>query len=51
MTDRKGQDMCYAIDLTKIHNELGSLPETKIEDDSRRLSNGSLKIVTGGKKS
>lgn len=28
VTDRKGHDMRYAIDPTKIHNELGWLPET-----------------------
>ena len=30
VTDRKGKDhdMRYAVDLTKIHNELGWLPET-----------------------
>ena len=30
--DRAGHDMRYAIDPTKIHNELGWLPETKFED-------------------
>ncbi len=30
--DRKGHDLRYAIDPTKIHNELGWLPETKFED-------------------
>jgi len=30
--DRKGHDMRYAIDPTKIHNALGWLPETKFED-------------------
>ena len=30
--DRKGHDMRYAIDPTKIHNELGWLPETKFVD-------------------
>lgn len=30
--DRKGHDMRYAIDPTKIHNELGWLPETKFAD-------------------
>ncbi|MBQ8439943.1 MAG: GDP-mannose 4,6-dehydratase, partial [Clostridia bacterium] len=29
VTDRKGHDMRYAIDPTKIHGELGWLPETK----------------------
>lgn len=32
VTDRKGHDMRYAIDPTKIHEELGWLPETKFED-------------------
>ena len=31
VTDRKGHDQRYAIDPTKIHNELGWLPETKFE--------------------
>ena len=30
--DRPGHDMRYAIDPTKIHSELGWLPETKFED-------------------
>ena len=30
--DRKGHDRRYAIDPSKIHNELGWLPETKFED-------------------
>ena len=32
VADRKGHDMRYAIDPTKIHGELGWLPETKFED-------------------
>lgn len=32
VTDRKGHDMRYAIDPTKIHNDLGWLPETKFVD-------------------
>ena len=32
VTDRKGHDMRYAIDPTKIHNDLGWLPETKFAD-------------------
>jgi len=32
VTDRKGHDMRYAIDPTKIHDELGWLPETKFSD-------------------
>ena len=34
--DRKGHDMRYAIDPTKIHNELGWLPETKFEDGIKK---------------
>lgn len=32
VTDRKGHDMRYAIDPTKIYNELGWFPETKFAD-------------------
>ena len=32
VADRKGHDMRYAIDPTKIHNELGWLPETRFAD-------------------
>ena len=32
VADRKGHDMRYAIDPTKIHNELGWLPETMFKD-------------------
>lgn len=32
VTDRKGHDMRYAIDPTKIHSELGWLPATKFAD-------------------
>ena len=34
--DRKGHDLRYAIDPTKIHAELGWLPETKFSDGIRR---------------
>jgi len=34
--DRKGHDMRYAIDPTKIHNDLGWLPETKFEDGIKK---------------
>lgn len=34
--DWKGHDMRYAIDPTKIHNELGWLPETKFEDGIKK---------------
>jgi len=36
VTDRKGHDMRYAIDPTKIHNELGWLPETKFVDGIKK---------------
>lgn len=36
VTDRKGHDQRYAIDPSKIHNELGWLPETKFEDGIRK---------------
>ena len=36
VTDRKGHDMRYAIDPTKIHNELGWLPQTKFADGIKR---------------
>lgn len=32
VADRKGHDMRYAIDPTKIHSELGWLPATKFDD-------------------
>ena len=32
VSDRKGHDMRYAIDPTKIHNELGWLPETMFNE-------------------
>lgn len=34
--DRKGHDMRYAIDPTKIHNALDWLPETKFEDGIKK---------------
>ena len=36
VTDRKGHDRRYAIDPTKIHNELGWLPETKFADGIKK---------------
>lgn len=36
VTDRKGHDMRYAIDPTKIHTELGWLPETKFDDGIKK---------------
>ncbi|MDE5618778.1 MAG: GDP-mannose 4,6-dehydratase, partial [Clostridia bacterium] len=36
VSDRKGHDLRYAIDPSKIHAELGWLPETKFEDGIRK---------------
>ncbi len=36
VADRKGHDMRYAIDPTKIHSELGWLPETKFQDGIKK---------------
>ncbi len=36
VADRKGHDMRYAIDPTKIHTELGWLPETKFQDGLKK---------------
>lgn len=36
VTDCNGHDMRYAIDPTKIHNELGWLPETKFADGIKK---------------
>lgn len=36
VTDRKGHDMRYAIDPTKIYNELGWLPETMFRDGIKK---------------
>ncbi len=36
VTDRKGHDQRYAIDPTKIHSQLGWLPETKLADGIRK---------------
>ena len=36
VTDRAGHDMRYAIDPTKIHNELGWLPETKFDEGIKK---------------
>ncbi len=36
VTDRPGHDMRYAIDPTKIHRELGWLPETKFDDGIKK---------------
>lgn len=39
VADRKGHDQRYAIDPTKIHNELGWLPETMFEDGIKKTIN------------
>ena len=36
VTDRKGHELRYAIDPTKIHDELGWLPETKFADGIKK---------------
>ena len=36
VTDRKGHDMRYAIDPTKIHSSLGWLPETMFDDGIKK---------------
>ena len=36
VADRKGHDMRYAIDPTKIHEELGWLPETRFEEGIKK---------------
>lgn len=36
VTDRPGHDRRYAIDPTKIHNELGWLPQTRFDDGIRK---------------
>ena len=52
VADRKGHDMRYAIDPTKIHNELGWLPETKFAGrHSRRPFSGISTTGTGGRPS
>ena len=43
VTDRKGHDLRYAIDPTKIHNELGWLPETKFTDGIQKTITWYLK--------
>ena len=43
VTDRKGHDLRYAIDPTKIHNELGWLPETRFADGIEKTIDWYLK--------
>ncbi len=54
VTDRKGHDLRYAIDPTKIHNELGWLPQTRFSDGIEKTIDWYLKheewwqpIITG----
>ena len=54
VADRKGHDMRYAIDPTKIHTELGWLPETMFDDGIVKTVNWYLenkpwweKIISG----
>lgn len=54
VTDRPGHDRRYAIDPTKIHNELGWLPATKFNDGIKKTINWYLthkawweKIISG----
>lgn len=54
VTDRPGHDRRYAIDPTKIHNELGWLPATKFSDGIKKTINWYLthkswweKIISG----
>ena len=51
VADRKGHDMRYAIDPTKIHNELGWLPETKFADGIKKTINGIWITRSGGRRS
>lgn len=46
VADRKGHDMRYAIDPTKIHTELGWLPETKFADGIKKTINWYLENRT-----
>lgn len=41
--------MRYVIDPTKIHNELGWLPETKFADGIKKTINGILRTGDGGR--
>ena len=48
VTDRKGHDLRYAIDPTKMHRELGWLPETNFEDGIRQTIGWYLKKAEKG---
>lgn len=46
--DRKGHDLRYAIDASKIPKELGWTPEVELRTESGRPSAGIWSIGTGG---
>ena len=43
VSDRKGHDMRYAIDPTKIHTELGWLPKTSFKEGIQKTIDWYLK--------
>ena len=45
VTDRPGHDRRYAIDPTKIHNELGWLPATKFDDGIKKPDRSELLLT------
>ena len=49
--DRKGHDMRYAIDPTKIHSELGCFRRRSLRMESRKRLNGIWIIRNGGRRS
>ena len=49
VTDRKGHDLRYAIDSTKIQTTLGWQPEVKLADGIQRRFGGIWRIVRGGR--
>lgn len=46
--DRKGHDLRYAIDSTKIYHELGWLPETNFDVGIKKRFSGIWRIESGG---
>lgn len=48
VTDRKGHDLRYGIDPTKIYNELGWLPQTKFADGIQKTIQWYLENLSGG---
>ena len=49
--DRKGHDMRYAIDPTKIHKSWAGYPKLSLKTASRKLSSGILRTESGGRTS